>query len=268
MSSLPLFKASDQDDAMSEKQQQPQEAHGHDETLRQPYALGVRPGQPSQRERRSRWVLVGFVVLAILAGIHLSSPHGLTGCLHAPFRSHSSHHGHHGHHGYHHGHGHALKAKNIGGKSPSCPAQPDPIEPETKVDWTEERKKHSAELHAQAVQHATQSYDDNGEPGEDPRWEPFHDFLDWWRDAFPTAVERANIEMINSECAEQPSGCEAGVRLAVQTLGSRSGNWLGVQREGKRERNRTFPLTPSPRHPGHVRGQRARPQAPGAHVAL
>lgn len=212
---LPLFNPSDQQkegDTMSEKRQ-PQESQSHDETLRQPYALGVRPGQNGQKERRSRWVLVGFVVLAILAGIHLSSSHGLTGCLRSTFRSSSSHHGHHGHHGHH-----ALKAKNIGGKSPSCPAQPDPIEPEHKVEWTEERKKHSAELHAQAVQHATQSYDDNGEPGEDPRWEPFHDFLGWWREAFPTAVERANIEMINSEYTSgrqasrmsQPQACEAG----------------------------------------------------------
>lgn len=197
MSSLPLFNPSDQGDTMSEKQQQQPQEEAQDKTLRQPYALGVRPGQ---RERRSRWVLVGFVVLAILATIHLSSPNGLTGCLHAPFRSHSkSSHSSHGHSHHHKHHGHGLKAKNIGGKSPSCPAQPDPIQPETKVNWTEERKKHSAELHAQAVQHATQSYDDNGEPGEDERWEPFHTFLEWWRGAFPTAVERANIEMINSE---------------------------------------------------------------------
>ena len=55
----------------------------------------------------------------------------------------------------------------------------------------------------------TQSYDDNGEPGEDERWAPFYDFQKWLRDSFPLAYvshafnaeyshEKGNVEYINT----------------------------------------------------------------------
>lgn len=31
----------------------------------------------------------------------------------------------------------------------------------------------------------TQSYDDNGEPGDDTRWEPFRIFQGWLKSAYP-----------------------------------------------------------------------------------
>ena len=33
----------------------------------------------------------------------------------------------------------------------------------------------------------TESFDDNGEPEEDPRWQPFVDFQKWLIDTFPLA---------------------------------------------------------------------------------
>lgn len=81
----------------------------------------------------------------------------------------------------------------------ACPAQPDPINPASRIEWSVEDKRRSTELFQAAVQIPTQSYDDNGEPEEDPRWAPFKDFQDWLQGAFPTAWEKANIEFINCE---------------------------------------------------------------------
>jgi hypothetical protein len=33
----------------------------------------------------------------------------------------------------------------------------------------------------------TESFDDNGEPSEDPRWAPFRVFQDWMKDTFSQA---------------------------------------------------------------------------------
>lgn len=203
------------------------------------------PPQPPPHARtlarqRSRWVLTAFVLLAMLASVHLSSSGGLAGCLQ---RSASP--GSHAH--TEHEVGGPIPAQSIGGKAPACPAQPPALPPRTTVAWTDARRAHSAELHAQAVQHATQSYDDNGEPGEDPRWEPFHDFLRWWRDAFPVAVGKAKIEMINSECTDdEPTLPIRHCRTLVTH--TRRGDGL----RHLRRKAASCADTPSARHPGDV----------------
>lgn len=79
-----------------------------------------------------------------------------------------------------------------------CPSQPDPLHPATKIEWDDDSRKHSIELLQAAVRIPTQSYDDNGEPEEDPRWAPFKDFQKWLQEAFPTAWEKGKVEFVNS----------------------------------------------------------------------
>ncbi|WVR05361.1 hypothetical protein IAU60_002375 [Kwoniella sp. DSM 27419] len=79
-----------------------------------------------------------------------------------------------------------------------CPAQPKALQPNMTWDMTDEDKRKSADLYAQAVRIPTQSYDDNGEPNEDPRWKPFFDFQQWLKDTFPLANEKAKVEYINT----------------------------------------------------------------------
>lgn len=79
-----------------------------------------------------------------------------------------------------------------------CPAQPKPLEPPTRIEWTDEARAKSIELLQAAVRIPTQSYDDNGEPGDDPRWKPFEDFKTWLGEAFPTAWSAAKVEFVNS----------------------------------------------------------------------
>lgn len=81
----------------------------------------------------------------------------------------------------------------------ACPAQPDPLHPRTTIQWTDEKRDGSAALLSAAVQIPTQSYDDNGEPGEDERWAPFFEFQKWLEEAFPTAWKAANVEFVNSK---------------------------------------------------------------------
>lgn len=83
-------------------------------------------------------------------------------------------------------------------KSIKCPAQPAPLNPATRLEWTDETRAKSIELFQAAVRIPTQSYDDNGEPGEDPRWEPFYKFQEWLEGAFPTAWKAADVEFVNS----------------------------------------------------------------------
>lgn len=81
----------------------------------------------------------------------------------------------------------------------ACPAQPAPLAPSSRIEWSADAKRRSVELFQAAVRIPTQSYDDNGEPGEDPRWAPFTEFQEWLEGAFPTAWAAANVEFINSE---------------------------------------------------------------------
>jgi Gly-Xaa carboxypeptidase len=96
---------------------------------------------------------------------------------------------------------HMLKAEPFALEHARCPAQPKPLHPATTIEWDDAKRDASIELFRAAVRIPTQSYDDNGEPGEDPRWAPFHDFIDWLGGAFPTAWEAAEVEFINSESA-------------------------------------------------------------------
>lgn len=149
-------------------------------------------GGSVRADRRRSWLIGAFVTLALLAGVHLFSDDGLSGSLLRGATLDTAH----------------LDSFVFGDKAPKCPHQPKPLHPKTTVDWTiDNRKKHSAELLSQAVQHDTQSYDDNGDPGVDERWEPFHRYLEWWRGAFPVAVGRAKVEMINSECMSWLIAC-------------------------------------------------------------
>ncbi|EIW70200.1 hypothetical protein TREMEDRAFT_30032 [Tremella mesenterica DSM 1558] len=79
-----------------------------------------------------------------------------------------------------------------------CPKQPEPVYPKLTWNMTDEEQKRSIELFVEAVRIPTQSYDDNGEPNEDPRWEPFFEFQQWLRKSFPVAHEKAKIEYINT----------------------------------------------------------------------
>ena len=78
-----------------------------------------------------------------------------------------------------------------------CPVQPKPLHPAVGWEMTDEEKQKSLKLFSEAVQIPTQSYDDNGEPGEDARWGPFFDFQAWLNTSFPLATETAKIEYIN-----------------------------------------------------------------------
>ncbi|AAW41637.1 hypothetical protein CNBB1280 [Cryptococcus deneoformans B-3501A] len=79
----------------------------------------------------------------------------------------------------------------------TCPQQPKPIYPNMTWEMTEEERNRSIEHYAQAVRIPTQSYDDNEEPDEDPRWKPFFIFQDWLKETYPLAHEKATIEYIN-----------------------------------------------------------------------
>ncbi|BEI81672.1 hypothetical protein CcaverHIS002_0208320 [Cutaneotrichosporon cavernicola] len=90
-----------------------------------------------------------------------------------------------------------LKSE-VGKVQAHCPAQPAPLHPPSTIQWDDESRAESIELFRAAVRIPTQSYDDNGEPGEDVRWAPFYDFIDWLQDAFPVAWKAANVELINT----------------------------------------------------------------------
>lgn len=83
-----------------------------------------------------------------------------------------------------------------------CPEQPKALYAPIVWNMTQGDKARSADLYSQAVvsgpqtrmcftdrrqQIPTQSFDDNGEPNEDPRWKPFFDFQKWLKDTFPLA---------------------------------------------------------------------------------
>lgn len=97
-------------------------------------------------------------------------------------------------------HSYKDKHKHKHGKL-TCPTQPAALHPPQRIEWTDELRGSSIEKFQEAVRIPTQSYDDNGEPGEDERWTPFEDFKRWLADSFPTAWDAAHIEFINSECA-------------------------------------------------------------------
>ncbi|KAK8869586.1 hypothetical protein IAR55_000153 [Kwoniella newhampshirensis] len=79
-----------------------------------------------------------------------------------------------------------------------CPDQPKAIYPNMTWELTEADKKKAVDLYSQAVQIPTESFDDNGEPNEDPRWGPFFDFQEWLKKSFPLANEKATVEYINT----------------------------------------------------------------------
>lgn len=96
----------------------------------------------------------------------------------------------------------------------TCPQQPKPIYPNMTWEMTEEERNRSIEHYAQAVVSSaplsypsrrkiadgliiqripTQSYDDNEEPDEDPRWKLFFIFQDWLKETYPLAYGRISI---------------------------------------------------------------------------
>ncbi|WRT67354.1 uncharacterized protein IL334_004325 [Kwoniella shivajii] len=79
-----------------------------------------------------------------------------------------------------------------------CPKQPKPLHPNSTWELTDEERQKVIDVYSQAVQIPTESFDDNGEPNEDPRWAPFFDFQKWLKDTFPLAHEKAKIEYINT----------------------------------------------------------------------
>ncbi|WVQ71850.1 hypothetical protein IAR50_001392 [Cryptococcus sp. DSM 104548] len=79
-----------------------------------------------------------------------------------------------------------------------CPEQPQALYPNTTWELTEEDKERTIGHYRDAVRIPTQSYDDNGEPNDDPRWKPFFDFQNWLRKTYPLAHETAKVEYINT----------------------------------------------------------------------
>ena len=80
-----------------------------------------------------------------------------------------------------------------------CPYQPEPLHPKIAWEMDDKEKTRSADLLSQAVvcppcrvrlmgqRIPTESFDDNGEPNEDPRWAPFKVFQSWMKDTFSLA---------------------------------------------------------------------------------
>ncbi|WWC60883.1 uncharacterized protein I303_103459 [Kwoniella dejecticola CBS 10117] len=79
-----------------------------------------------------------------------------------------------------------------------CPKQPKALYPNTTWSLSDEEKKNVVDTYSRAVQIPTESFDDNGEPNEDPRWAPFFDFQAYLEDTFPLAHTTAKIEYINT----------------------------------------------------------------------
>ncbi|ORY30167.1 putative carboxypeptidase s precursor [Naematelia encephala] len=79
-----------------------------------------------------------------------------------------------------------------------CPKQPKAIYPKMIWNMTDHEKIRSIDLLSQAVQIPTESFDDNGDPEDDPRWKPFVDFQGWLKKSFPLVHEKAKIEFINT----------------------------------------------------------------------
>ncbi|TYJ51654.1 hypothetical protein B9479_007759 [Cryptococcus floricola] len=79
-----------------------------------------------------------------------------------------------------------------------CPGQPKALYPNTTWKLTEEEKERAIKHYQEAVRIPTQSFDDNGEPNEDPRWEPFFEFQKWLKKTYPFVHEVANVEYINT----------------------------------------------------------------------
>ncbi|WWC89786.1 uncharacterized protein L201_004712 [Kwoniella dendrophila CBS 6074] len=79
-----------------------------------------------------------------------------------------------------------------------CPKQPKPLYPNTIWNLTDKEKSKVISTYQKAVQIPTESFDDNGEADEDPRWKPFFQFQNWLKNTFPLAHATANIEYINT----------------------------------------------------------------------
>ncbi len=98
----------------------------------------------------------------------------------------------------------AIDFAALSKKGASCPSQPEPLLPKIPFKPSGGYRKGSAKLLSEAVvsrllqvvqcsnaevvafqQIATESFDDNGLPTEDPRWAPFFDFQKWLVESFP-----------------------------------------------------------------------------------
>lgn len=81
------------------------------------------------------------------------------------------------------------------------PAMIDPgdrFAPAKHVFFTQQYKNHSLEVWSGAVRIPTESFDDLGRVGEDPRFEVFYDFAAYLERAFPHVHAAAKLEKVNT----------------------------------------------------------------------
>jgi Gly-Xaa carboxypeptidase len=64
--------------------------------------------------------------------------------------------------------------------------------------FSEKYKKHSVDVWGGAVKIPTQSFDDFGEVGVDPRYEIFYEFADYLKEKFPTVHKYSSLEKVNT----------------------------------------------------------------------
>jgi Gly-Xaa carboxypeptidase len=136
---------------------------------------------PTPRQSWKPRIALG--ILAGLAAYHLIPSHAFPKCLH---RSRE----------------YTLGSKELDlayfEEHVKCPIQPKPLYPKHVWNMTQEEKDQSMKIFSEAVQIPTESFDDNGEPNEDPRWKPFFDFQKWLKQTFPLAHEKATVEYVNT----------------------------------------------------------------------
>ncbi|KAH8923264.1 carboxypeptidase S [Atractiella rhizophila] len=75
---------------------------------------------------------------------------------------------------------------------PSC-AQPPPLVPDARYRISPDRDR-TSKLLSDAIKIPTESWDDEGEVGEDPRWEVFLPFHEWLEGAFPNVYKSEKVE--------------------------------------------------------------------------
>lgn len=63
---------------------------------------------------------------------------------------------------------------------------------------TDEFRKHSLALMQGAVRIPTESYDDSGDVGQDPRWDVFFKFEEYLKASFPTVYQKLTLERVNT----------------------------------------------------------------------
>ncbi|GAB7355839.1 hypothetical protein MBLNU459_g6502t1 [Dothideomycetes sp. NU459] len=101
---------------------------------------------------------------------------------------------------------HSETALHHHNKEPQCP-QVDSLLPESQspklVDMDQLLRssafeKDSIKRLSSAVQIATQSFDDMGKIGDDPRWDVFYGFNEYLEKTFPAVYEKLDVELINT----------------------------------------------------------------------